>query len=160
MSNGFFPYPEQFIIHYSLMISMFQLILTAVDRPCKWTVSKHRSCKRNAWISVIFSNDNSLWASQDISRLCGSRSHLRKTVIIGVCPVPDLSLFWMILIIFPSSMSSFPKRSLPFRIAYQNFIFAYHISCACCMSAHLFLTNVLFFTLQAILTTNTVNFSS
>lgn len=107
-----------------------------------------------------FLNDNSLWASQDISRLCGSRSHLRKTVIIGVCPVPDQSLFRMILIIFAWSMSRFPKRSLPFRIAYQNFMFVYHISCACCMSAHLFLTNVLFFALQALLVTNIVNFTS
>lgn len=56
-------------------------------------------------------------------------------------------------------MSRSPKRSLPFRIAYQNFVFVYHIFCACCMSAHL-VTNVLLFVLQAILTTNTVNFTS
>jgi len=28
MPKGFFPYPDQFIIHYSLMLPMFQLILT------------------------------------------------------------------------------------------------------------------------------------
>jgi hypothetical protein len=107
-----------------------------------------------------FLKDNILWASQDISRLCGTRSHLRKTITISVCPVPDQSLFRMILITLASSMSRFPKRSIPFRIAYQNFIFLYLIICACCMSARLFLTNVLLFALQAILTTNTVNFTS
>jgi hypothetical protein len=107
-----------------------------------------------------FLNDNSLWASQGISHRCGSRSHLRKTAVIGVCPVPDQSLFRMILIIFASSVSRFPKRFLPFRIAHQNFIFVYHIFCACCMSAHPFLTNVLLFALQAILTTDTVNVTS
>jgi hypothetical protein len=57
-------------------------------------------------------------------------------------------------------MSRFPKRFLPIRIAYQNFIFVYHIVCVCCMSAHPFLTNVLLFALQAILTTNTGNVTS
>ena len=89
-------------------------------------------------------NNFSLWTSQGFSRLCESRSHLRKTVMIGVCPVPDQSVFRMILIIFATSVSRFPKRSLRFRIAYQNLIFVYHIFCACCISAHLFLTNVSF----------------